>query len=687
MTLTVLGLPSGTSVVVNFTAESATAVNRSVSGGPSFSLSLPPGLYGVGARAVIGSGTVIYLPPGPLSTTVPVGATRSALTLIVIPEVNATGVLSLPSGVTAASVTVTLSSPLLNVSVDGSVFESGFRAAPGAYSAYATATVAGTTYASLSRVTVDPNGNITPSIVLSGAGPTLTGTLQNIAGTTIPLSVPVHLVSPDGAAAVANAVNGTFVLPLNARTTYAVFVNGTTPGTGPNGSYVQSWSAAAGASCTVGSVNSSCSVPLVGLPQPVWVNGTLVVPGVPGTVPGYAAMGRSLPVHERHGPDDVQRELLGPLGSGGVLAVRDRVRIRPIVGRPRERPGASVGGPRVVHDRPRANLGRYDLGRSPQRHRRQPRAGHGDRHQRARRPDRLRGPVAEFPARARAAGRTYLVQASAAGTFGGVAANASAETSVSILHGNVGTVLSLAYTETAAVTGTLVGPTSATVTAGGSVTFAFSVRNSGNVPVTVHPVGTPSYWAFNFSLTNVTLPPGPSGSVVSGEVRVLVPGGTPVAHPSLTIEFATANGTVIGSVRPAPTVNVVGYYGVAVGPSSFPTRVGPSTAEIPYYIENTGNVQETVIATISDSARLSGLGWSSNLSSAPDPSQVERTLAAGANLSLTVNLTATSSIFVPPGTVTVAVSVVHPPVPCPGARRSKCRSPPSPQGPVTVFPR
>jgi len=127
----------------------------------------------------------------------------------------------------------------------------------------------------------------------------------------------------------------------------------------------------------------------------------------------------------------------------------------------------------------------------------------------------------------------------------------------------------------------------------------------------------------------------------------------------VTIEFAEANGTVVGSVSPAPTVNVVGYYGVGIGPSTLPTRVGLSTAVVPFYVDNTGNVPETVLITIADSARLAGLGWSSNLTSGTTPGQLMRSIAAGDNLSLTVNLTATSSVFVPPGTVTLTVSVVQ----------------------------
>src|SRR5208282_1721350 len=97
-----------------------------------------------------------------ISTTILLGATYSNITLGLIPQVISTGTLSLPSGLARANVTVDLSSSLLNESVGGASFELGFYATPGIYSAYATATSGGTTYASLSRVTVAADGNITP---------------------------------------------------------------------------------------------------------------------------------------------------------------------------------------------------------------------------------------------------------------------------------------------------------------------------------------------------------------------------------------------------------------------------------------------------------------------------------------------------------------------------------------------
>ena len=112
------------------------------------------------------------------------------------------------------------------------------------------------------------------------------GTLVNASGRTVPLNATVFVVAPGGAIAVANSVNGIFSLPLNPSTTYSIYVNGSTVTPGPNGSFVQSWSAAAGASCALGSVNTSCSVPLVGTSRFVFLNGTLVASSIPGTVPG-----------------------------------------------------------------------------------------------------------------------------------------------------------------------------------------------------------------------------------------------------------------------------------------------------------------------------------------------------------------------------------------------------------------
>lgn len=658
VTLTVVGLPSGATVVVNLTAKSPTAVDRTLTGGPTFSLSLPPGVYAVRAQTVLGSGNVVYLPAAAITTTIPLGATYSNLTLIEIAQVLATGTLSLPSHMPAENVSLSLSSPLLNVSVRGASFEEGFYAAPGTYSVYASATENRTTYASLSRVTVSANGNITPTIVLSAASPLLSGTLLQSSGATVPLNTTVSLIAPDGAVATTSVVDGNFSLALNAGTTYAVFVNGTTFIAGPNGSYVQSWSAYPGATCSLGTAATSCNVPVEGVPQSVWFNGSLVASGVPGRVPGTLRLVGPYPSTDvvllttSTGTFSTQLlpgaySLYATGGTGQTLAA-----LESIVALPSSSGAVSVAlGPTWVDtisivppNGNAAGLGPVTVtvtdslgtraiytGQSPS------------------------SPIAlALPA------GTYVVQASATGVLGGLPSNASAQQTVTILSGNVGTVLSLAYTTTASVRGTLLGPSSATVSAGGSVSFAFSVRDTGNLPVTIHPVGTPSYWTFNFSFANVTLLPGPTGAALSGEVRIGVPAGTFVAHPGVTLEFEAANGTVVGSVSPAPNVNVVAYYGVAAGASSsLAVELGASTALVPFYVVNTGNVGETVVMSISDAPRLAGLGWKSGFVASSTPGQFSEYLDAGANVTVTANLTATSSIFVPPGTVSIALSVLN----------------------------
>jgi dolichyl-phosphooligosaccharide-protein glycotransferase len=658
VTLTVLGLPSGTSVTVNLTAESSTATNQSLYGGPTFSFTAAPGSYTIGARGTTGSGTVVYLPPGIVSETVPLGANHANISLTVLAQVNATGRLTLPSGAPAQNVTVSLSSPLQNVTVDGHDFEKGFRAAPGRYSAYATVKVGHTNYTSLSRVTIATDGNITPTVVLSTVGPTLAGVTKNATGAIVSLNATAFLVAPGGAVASAPLVDGNFSLSLAGNTTYSVFLNGSSLVPGPNGSYVQSWAVRAGATCILGSTSSPCSIPLVGAPVSVWLNGTLVASGVPGPLSGTVRLVGPYPstnvtlvsassgaFSTRLVPGAYSLYATGGGGSGPyanlthVLALPsqpayltvslvptwlDTISVAP------PSSGAAGLGPVTVTITDALGTQAVYTGQAPN----------------------TPLPLA-LPA------GTYLVRATAVGTLGGVVSNASAQSTVTIANGNVGTVLTLAYTISTQVSGTIVGPAASTVAAGHNVTFAFTVRNTGNVPVTVVPVGSPSYWTFSFSFANVTLEPGATASSASGEVRIWVPWGTPVLHPGVTIQFETTNGTVVGSVNPAPVVSVVGYYGLASGVASVPPDVSPTSVQIPFYVENSGNLGETVVATISDAARIQGLGWTTGFASSTAPNEISAFLAAGANMTLYVNLTAASAVFVPPGTVTVALSVVN----------------------------
>jgi dolichyl-phosphooligosaccharide-protein glycotransferase len=651
--LRVEGLPSGTSVTVNFTGKTIGAQSLSLTGGPTFSLTLVPGTYGVGARAVIGDGTVVYLPSSVLSTIIPLGATFSNLTLIVVPEINASGKLSVPSGVTLASVKVALASPLLNVTVNGSAFTKAFRATPTTYTATVSAVHNGVPYVEVGRVTLYANGTILPRLVLSAPGISAAFSLTRPNGTTLDVAVPVTLVTSTGLVIVEQASGGQVSAELPPGT-YRVYANATVATPGPNGTFYANWTTGLSASCTVSSSARNCSVPVTSTPVVVGVHGLLLPVGATAPVAGsleligpypstnvtklstsngmfsaallpgaYAAYGVSTSSPYLAGFGHLlalpapQPAFVLPLGSTWTAAVQVT---------------AASG----------TTLTAFNVNVSVQ--------------------DPL-GDVATFGGVAVGSTvdlalptGTYAVSASAPGVRGGVDATAVGSVTVELLDGNAAVTLRLGVPVRATATGTIAGASTVSVAAGGKATFAFSVTANGNVPVTVHPVGSPSTWGFGFSFANVTLDPGAS---LSASVLVSVPPGTVVNHPPVAITFELSNGTVAGNVTPAPTVNVAGYYGLSAGTSTeFLPSVGSASAVLPFYAVNTGNLIESVDLALVDAGRLADYGWT------PTFLQENQTLSLRTvflspqeNLSLAVQLNASSSSAVPPGSVTVQLSV------------------------------
>jgi dolichyl-phosphooligosaccharide-protein glycotransferase len=656
--LNVLGLPSGTTLTVNFTAESPTAQTRTFSGGPSFSFSARPGVYGVGARATIANGTVVYLPSSTLVTTIPLGAVRSNLTLFLIPQVTSKGTLRLGVPAPLGNVTVALSSPLLNLTVNGTRFTKGFYAAPGTYSVYANFSVSGVTYTNLTRLTVAADGAITPALSLSEAGVTLKGTFTNESGGRVALSTPVTLVGPRGAVASVLSSSGSFSLELPPLSTYRVFANATSLTPGPNGSFYQSWSVAPAASCTPTLSASNCTVTVIPSTELVWLNGTLSSPGVPGLLPGSLQLTGPYPSENRTtvtAPAGSFSARLLPgsysvyaSGGSGVVerATFAKALVLPSINAslalslaPTWLDTISIGAPNGST----AALGPVTL--------------------------TLRdafGNSLVYPGLASSSSLsillprgTYAVTATASGSVNGIPATAFGNASVTVLNGNVATLVALSYVLSAKVQGTLVGPSTVTVHAGGWVSFAFTVRATGNVPVTIHPVGAPSYWTFDFSFASATLFPGPTGASLSGEVSFQVPGGTGTAYPGISIEFALANGTVVGAVAPAPTVVVLPYYGVALGPATLPAQVGSTEVFQPFYVRNTGNTFERVRLTVVDAPRLASVGWNATVLTSAKSATNLANLSAGGNVTFYVKLVATGPVFLPPGSVTVSGTVLN----------------------------
>ncbi len=657
--LTVVGLPSGTRVTVNLTAESSTARNLTFSGGPTFSFGAPPGLYGVGARATIANSTVVYLPPTVLSTTIPVGATRSNLTLIVVPKITAKGALSLSPKVPPANVTLTLSSSLGSFVVNGSAFTKGFYVAPGTYSVTATFSAEGTNYTNLTRITVASNGTITPTLDVSVGGVTLSGTFLS-GSTVVPLNTTVSVVGPKGAVAATQSSSGKFSLTLPPGISYSIFANATLLASGPNGSVYRNFSVAPGTACTPTASSGACSVPTVGVNVPWWLNATVTSPGISDPISGTALLVGPYPslsvttVPFSNGAFSVRvapgaysvyangsGEAAGRATFATVVALPSVTSPAPLALAPTWMATLSVSGP-----------GGLSSGLGPVTILLRNAAG-----VRIVFPDLAPTARISLPVPV----GNYRVTANSSASIYGNPINLTGSVPIAVVGGNVAVSVPLSYPVSYAVAGTLLGPSTATVgSAGGVASFAFSVRATGTTPVTVYPKGTPSYWTFNFSFANVTLTPGPTGTAVSGEVTVHVPAGTAVAHPRITLEFALANGTVVGSVSPAPTISVMPAFGVGIGSSStLASQVGATHVLQPFYVVDSGNTYEAVALSVVNSASLVSLGWSARIVTTSDTPTSSVSLSAGQNETLEVSLNATSAVFLPPGTVSLGASVVN----------------------------
>ncbi len=658
VTLRILGPPSGTPVTVNFTAQSPTATNLTLSGAAAYSFSLPPGVYGVGASAHVGNQTV-YLPPTVLSTTIPLGASVSNLTLVLVPQVTAKGVIHLPASARLANATVALSSTFFNVTVNGTAFESGFYAAPGTYSAYANVTVNGTTYTNLTSLSIAANGATSPGVSIDQGAVDLTGRLSNATGATVDLNTTVSFTSPSGATVRAAVTSGGFRVVLPPGVTYSVAATGTGLTAGPNGSFYQSWSSLSGAACSSATPVTTCSVTVVPTTLLVWLNGTLSVPGVPGAFSGtvrmvgpYPSLNTTTVVSASNGTFRA-RVLPGAyslFATGGATGLA-RSGFASAVALPRSSANVTLSlaptwNATVALASPNgtAGVGPVTLVVSDVQGDRVVYTGLSPTGSVS-----LALPVGTYVARATAPGSEY-----------GVVSDVVGSTTFAVVSGNVVAGVALATVPVRSVSASVVGPGSATVRVGSSVTFSFTVRNTGNAPVVVHPVGSPAYWSFNFSIGNVLLQPGSVGASVSGEVTVSVPGGTPVDHPPVAISFALGNGTVIGQVTPAPVIRVLGYYGVALGPGSATSQVGSARVLVPFYVLDTGNQKEYLRLTVTDAPRLASYGWTSAILNVRQQHGGPITnLTAGENETFFVELNASGTVYLPPGTVTVSASVLN----------------------------
>jgi hypothetical protein len=652
VSLSVLGGVAGTTRL-NFTAVSSSAVSRSFLGGPTFSATLMPGSYNVTAWEPTGNSTTVMRSSSTLTLALPVGSGMGSGTLVLVTLKNSTGKLTVPSGGTLTAASVALTSPTFNVTVNGTAYTKGFYVAPGVYTAHVTIAIGSTTYTEVAPVTVTSTRAVTPALTPSSIAVTLTGTLERSANVALATNTTAVLRGSGGSVLDATVVDGRFSVSVPASTNWTVTASASTVETGPAGAYRASWVASAGSVCDSGVNGSACSVTMVPTPQSVWLNGTLTAAGVPGLVSGTVRLLGPSPattVTTVSASGGTFSALLAPgvyslyASGGGSSEPLAALLTVPV----------SLTAPGVV-DVALAPAWTATVTVAPPS---SPLSGTTNL--------TITGPsgaVVAFPGLATSSPvmvslpvGSYVARATSYGVPYGLPSNASATEAVSIVRGNVGATLALTYAYVYKVTAAVSGSPTATVAAPGTARFAFSLRATGNAPVSIHPVGSPSSWSFNYSFTNATLVPG-AVSAYPAWVTVNVPAGASALEPTVVIEFELGNGTVVGSFT--ATVNVVATYGVHVS-SAGPPTVGLTTARVPFFVTNTGNTVEKVALSVVDLARLEGLGWTVGFATSTGPLNSSTiSLSPFQNTSYDVTLSTTLAVFVAPGSVTVQASVLN----------------------------
>ncbi len=659
--VTVAGLPSGNPIELNLTAASPTAQTLHVRGGPLFDLTVFPGDYDLTAWTVSPTPPGLILPTHPFTVALPIGTSSSSLTLLVARQVPSVGSLVLPAGVSNKTVVVRLSSSVMNLNLTGPEFTKSFFVAPTVFQVYANATGAGgAPYSELSSVTVNDTGVFSSAITLSAQTTNLTGNLLRPNGVVLPTNTTLSFVTASGLVISTTTVLGQYRAVVPSGRVYFPEANVTALVTTVSGPRYESFVVAAGAQCTAQAIaTTSCNVPLASAPIGTSVTGVLSYPGFPQPLAGTVRLTGPFPSANAtllsSGPTGFSvsavpgvyslyattGEQSGALANVSLITVPatgpfsvnvqlhatwvNTLTILPPAGS--TIPNASLW----VHGPPGVNLVVSTVPTST--------------------PFPLALPVG-----------IYQLQANATSTPYGVPANLTAQATVSLLSGNAATRLSLGFDFTRAVGFAVASPTNATIPNGGRATFAFLLQNVGNAPVTFHLKGAPSLFGFTFSPENVSLGTTSLNNSIGGEVTIAVPAGTAQAHPPIVLEAVadTAAATVYGTATPAPVVQLIAYNGLQGGagaPSS--SEVGSLSAVLPFYVLNTGNIAQSIAVGIQNAQNLAALGWASSVYNAKTPVNGPIVEAAGANMSLSVHLTAIGTVGIPPASVVVSLQVLN----------------------------
>lgn len=233
---------------------------------------------------------------------------------------------------------------------------------------------------------------------------------------------------------------------------------------------------------------------------------------------------------------------------------------------------------------------------------------------------------------------TYNVSATLSGTDRGLTVQYSASTEVSLLTDAVAN-LQLRKVVSHGVLLSWDAGQNRTIAPGSAITYAVTIRNTGNVDDTFTLAGETTGWGFTFAPSSFSLNYGVTGNSAQFSVTIQTPTNALVDHAPVAI--------VANSVDSPSTSNTLE---LAVGIArlrslSVAVDMGSGTYDGRYLnytvgVKNGGNAPETVTVTVTNPADLAASGWVARVGSGGSPPAgiSLADLSVGANSSASVRL-------------------------------------------------
>jgi dolichyl-diphosphooligosaccharide--protein glycosyltransferase len=148
----------------------------------------------------------------------------------------------------------------------------------------------------------------------------------------------------------------------------------------------------------------------------------------------------------------------------------------------------------------------------------------------------------------------------------------------------------------------------ATIPAGGTVTYVVTVRNEGNVRETVRFSGTPGAWTFAFSPSTLTLDFGAGGNVSTVTVRITAPADALVDHPPVVLAAQSVDDAATRTTREVD-VAIVPSFGLALVPGEEPAEFDGRYTNATVVLRNEGNARGSFTVTVLNGPNLLASGW------------------------------------------------------------------------------